>query len=81
MPTIRGIIGPYRFYFYSFDCIEPMHVHVERDNAICKFWLGPLALAANDGFGAPDLSRVRRIIIMNRDRITEAWRGHCGGRK
>ena len=42
MPSIRGIPGPYRFFFYSFDCAEPMHVHVERDEATCKFWLQPL---------------------------------------
>ena len=23
--------GPYRFYFYSNDADEPIHVHVERD--------------------------------------------------
>ncbi len=22
-PTIQGITGPYRFFFYSFDCDEP----------------------------------------------------------
>ena len=39
MPTIKDIPGPYRFYFYSFDCNEPMHVHVGRDDTMCKFWL------------------------------------------
>jgi hypothetical protein len=29
MPTIRDISGPYRFFFYSFDCNEPMHVHAQ----------------------------------------------------
>ena len=24
MPTVKGIVGPYRFFFYSFDCEEPM---------------------------------------------------------
>jgi len=39
MPTIKGIPGPYRFFFYSFDCNEPMHVHVhvERERMSCKF--------------------------------------------
>ena len=34
MPTIRGIPGPYRFFFYSFDCNEPKHVHVRRERMI-----------------------------------------------
>jgi hypothetical protein len=56
MPTIPGIPGPYRFFFYSFDCSEPMHVHVERERKVCKFWLEPIALAANDGFSAKRLT-------------------------
>ena len=45
VPTIRGVPGPYRLFFYSFDCNEPMHVHVRRDRNVCKFWLEPVALA------------------------------------
>lgn len=78
MPTIDGIPGPFRFFFYSFDCNEPMHVHVRRDRATCKFWLEPVALAANHGFAAHELSRIRSIILENRARIVEAWHEHCG---
>ena len=31
--------GPYRLFFYSSDCNEPMHVHVKRDRSEAKFWL------------------------------------------
>lgn len=31
MPTIKGIPGPHRFFFYSFDCNEPPHVHIRRE--------------------------------------------------
>jgi hypothetical protein len=35
MPRIKGIPGSYRFFFTSFDCNEPAHVHVEHElNAI-----------------------------------------------
>jgi hypothetical protein len=78
MPTIKGIPGPYRFFFYSFDCNEPVHVHVRRDRDTCKFWLDPLALAANGGFPPSELNRLRRIILEHRVRIEEAWREHCG---
>jgi hypothetical protein len=43
MPTVKGIQGPYRFFFYSFDCNEPPHVHIRRDAQMCKFWLRPIA--------------------------------------
>lgn len=45
MPTIKDIFGPYRFFFYSFDCNEPKHVHVQRERMVCKFWLEPVALS------------------------------------
>jgi hypothetical protein len=77
LPTIGNIPGPYRFYFYSFDCQEPIHVHVERDQDSCKFWLKPLALAANRGFPPHELGRIRQIIKINSERMTDAWRQQC----
>jgi hypothetical protein len=47
MPRIKDIPGPYRVFFTSFDCNEPAHVHVERENSTCKFWLEPIELARN----------------------------------
>lgn len=78
MPAIRGIAGPYRLFFYSFDCNEPMHVHVRRERKTCKFWLEPVVLGSNNGFSAQELSRIRKIVADNLDRITEAWEEHCG---
>ncbi|HJT32390.1 MAG TPA: DUF4160 domain-containing protein [Pirellulales bacterium] len=78
MPTISGIPGPYRFYFYSFDCNEPKHVHVRRDRSVCKFWLEPIMLASNNGFSAKELKRVRAIIEGNLSKIREDWDEHCG---
>ena len=78
MPTIPGIPGPYRFFFYSLDCIEPVHVHIERDRDSCKFWLEPLALAANRGFSAKELNRIRGLIDEYKGAIRNAWDEHCG---
>ncbi|MBF0558508.1 MAG: DUF4160 domain-containing protein [Nitrospirae bacterium] len=78
MPTIKNITGPYRFFFYSFDCNEQMHVHVQRDKMICKFWLEPVVLTRNQGFLAKELNIIRETIRNNRDRIMEAWYEHCG---
>ncbi|MGA3118572.1 MAG: DUF4160 domain-containing protein [Syntrophobacteraceae bacterium] len=38
MPTVETV-GAYRFFFYSFDCSEPKHEHVQREKFVCKFWL------------------------------------------
>src|SRR5262245_37694893 len=34
MPTVPDIPGPYRFFFYSFDCHEPPHVQVRRERMV-----------------------------------------------
>ena len=77
MPRIAGIPGPYRFFFYSFDCAEPMHVHTRRDQCESKFWLNPAILAWNRGFTPRELNEIRRIIIENEALIIEAWDEHC----
>ena len=41
------IAGTFRFCFYSFDCNEPRHVHVQSEDRLCKFWLEPVTLAKN----------------------------------
>jgi hypothetical protein len=77
MPAVRGISGPYRLFFYSFDCAEPMHVHVRREQMTCKFWLQPVVLSTNHGFSPRELNVIRRIIVDHIDRIIEAWQEHC----
>ena len=78
MPTVKGIPGPYRIFFYSFDCSEPKHVHVQRERMVCKFWIEPVALAGNDGFSPHELNRIRVILLEHLERILEAWVEHCG---
>ena len=43
MPTVLRE-GPYRFFFYASDRVEPPHVHVRRENRVGKFWLDPVQL-------------------------------------
>ena len=78
MPRVKDILGPYRFFFYSFDCSEPEHVHVRRERMVCKFWLEPISLASNHGFSGRELNIVRNYIKENHGKILEAWYEHCG---
>jgi hypothetical protein len=79
MPSIKikGITGPYRLFFYSFDCNEPMHVHVQREKMVCKFWLEPVRLARRTRFSQRELNRIMRLIQANLDEIKGAWDEHC----
>ncbi len=72
MPTIARV-GPYRFFFYSNEGLEPPHVHVQRAEATAKFWLEPLALSSYDGLSSRELRRMHVIVGDRRDEFREAW--------
>ena len=75
MPTVL-VIGPYRFFFYSGDRDEPLHIHVERDNHTAKFWLQPVRLQNSGGFKSKELSRIQDLVEENQARFVEAWNEH-----
>ncbi len=77
MPTVPNIPGPYCFFFYSFDCHEPPHVHIRRERMTCKFWLEPVALSMNHGFSPHELNRIRAVILEHQENVMEAWHEHC----
>ena len=78
MPTVKHIPGPYRLFFYSFDCAEPAHVHVQQENMVCKFWIEPLMLSYNHGFSSLQLRRIRKTVETYKKSIIEAWYENCG---
>jgi len=77
MPTVLRI-GPYRFHFYSREPNEPPHIHVERDDFEAKFWLQPVALAANFGFKAAELRKLEKLVEENCEKLIEAYIGFHG---
>lgn len=72
MPTVL-VEGPYRFFFYAGDRDEPLHVHVERDDRLTKFWLAPVRLHSSGGFGRAEISRIRRITEYHQERSMRCW--------
>jgi hypothetical protein len=78
VPTIPDLPGPYRFFFYSFDCGERPHVHVRRESLVGKFWLRPLELARAGRFPARELRGIEHLILQHLTEIEAAWDEHCG---
>jgi len=78
MPTVLRIKG-YRFFFFSNEMNEPIHIHVESSGKYAKFWLEPIALARNVGFRPFELTEIRNIIIENARMIKERWNEHFAG--
>jgi hypothetical protein len=72
MPTVLRI-GPYRFFFFSADGVEPPHVHIERDRALAKFWLRPARLAQSKGFPAAEIRALERLVDEHEATILEKW--------
>ena len=72
MPTFLRFKG-YRFFVYSNEGTEPRHVHVEKAEALAKFWLEPIELHESDGFSAGQLREVRGVIRRKRAYLIEKW--------
>jgi hypothetical protein len=65
--------GPYRFFFFASDRLEPPHIHVKRDKKLAKFWLAPVREAYNYGFSPRELNRIIAIARDNEPALLKAW--------
>ena len=71
--------GPYRIYIYSYDCQEPRHVHVDREDKSAKFWLDPaVVLAVNYGYSRAELRRIEQLVAQHLTLLRERWDEFCG---
>ena len=77
MPTALRI-GPYRFFFYSYDCGELRHIHVDHENKSAKFWLEPeVTLADNYGYNRKELLNIERLCRENLELLRYEWDNFC----
>ena len=69
----------YRFYFYSREPNEPLHVHVHvhvpvpARGCTAKFWLRPVALVRNVGFTLKELAELLARVRQRQAALEEAW--------
>jgi hypothetical protein len=75
MPIIF-IKDGFRFFFYSNESQEPVHVHVEKAEAVAKFWIKPVRLAKNDGFKSNEIKRILKILFESQQVIEDKWYEH-----
>lgn len=72
MPTILRV-GRFRFFFFSNEGNEPVHIHVESDNQYAKFWLDPLQLSKSIGYNVKELNEIRNLILENIQLFKDKW--------
>jgi hypothetical protein len=75
MPTILRK-GAYRFFFYAGDREEPIHVHIERDDKVAKFWLEPIRLQTSGGFSRAEIGRIQLMVQTHAEKLKEAWNAY-----
>jgi len=76
MPTILMIFG-WRFFFYSNEGNEPVHVHCSKADAQAKYWLDRDSFETIEAhaynMSPADRRMVRRIIFEHFDYILSEW--------
>jgi hypothetical protein len=73
MPTLLRLSG-FRFFFYSNENNEPIHVHVNKADANGKIWLEPaISVEYLIGFGKSEEREILEIVDANRDNFKNKW--------
>ena len=72
MPTVLRING-YRFFFFSNEGNEPIHIHIEKADCYAKFWLEPIRIASDYNFNSKELRQISEIIENNIELIKNNW--------
>ena len=73
MPTVFEFKG-YRFYFYSNENDELIHIHIEKAGASAKFWLIPdIKEAYAYGFKVKEQKEISTLVQKHSKEIIDAW--------
>ncbi len=73
MPTVLSKNG-FRFFFYSNENDEPIHVHVSKGDAIGKIWLEPvIQVAAFEGFTKAEERLILQEVKLNYEQFKIKW--------
>jgi hypothetical protein len=77
MPTILLILG-WRLYFWSNENNEPIHVHAEKGDMECKFWLDAenfeIKEAMTFNMTSQSKREIKKIIYDHFDYIVLEWK-------
>ena len=76
MPTILLIAG-WRLFFYSNEGSEPIHIHAEKGDMECKYWLNvdtfEITEALSYNMNPAAVKEIRKIIYEHFDYIVVEW--------
>ena len=76
MPTVLMIFG-WRIFFYSNEGNEPIHVHAQKAEMECKYWLisetFEIVEEYNFNMKPSDKREIRKIIFAHFEVIIQQW--------
>ncbi len=76
MPTVLLMAG-WRLYFWSNENNEPIHIHAEKGEKECKFWLDvdsfEIKIAYEYGLTPQARREIKKIIYLHFDYIVSEW--------
>jgi hypothetical protein len=79
MPTVIYILG-WRLFFYSNEGNEPIHIHAEKAEMECKYWLiiDKFEIEESYTFNMNSSSKkeIRKIIFNHYELIVYSWNKH-----
>jgi hypothetical protein len=78
MPTVFQNLRGYRFFFFSLDRGEPMHIHVAKGRGYAKFWLHPVELVRSRNFRSHELNEIAQLIEEHKAALERSWHEHFG---
>ena len=78
MPTVLLLYG-FRFFFYSNENDEPVHIHVKKGSGEGKIWLEPkLEIGWMKGFTPKEENTVWQIAAENEQLFKNKWYEYFG---
>ncbi len=81
MPTILFIYG-WRLFFYSNEGNEHYHIHCQKGDKECKYWLFPdeyeIEEAYSFNMNPSDKRVVKKLIYTHFDYLIESWKNFFG---
>ncbi|OGF66582.1 MAG: hypothetical protein A2Y62_01065 [Candidatus Fischerbacteria bacterium RBG_13_37_8] len=76
MPTILFVLG-WRFFFYSNERNEPIHIHCQKAEMECKYWMDIENFALEEAYSYnmnnKDKRDVKKIIFEYFEFIENEW--------
>jgi hypothetical protein len=76
MPTILFING-WRFFFYANERDEPIHIHCQKAEKECKYWMDPENFDVKEAYtfnmNNKDKRQVKKIIFEYFEYIENEW--------